>query len=161
MPVRPASESREGKSSGGIPVPLIIVAALLALGGVLAWYLSRPAPPPAKPVLTPEARAYVKHLELSETEMKAHKSYLNQRVVEITGKITNTGPRSLRLVEIYCVFYDPYGQVVLRERLPIVGRRGGGLKPGETKSFRLPFDELPESWNQGPPQLVIAQIIFD
>ncbi len=155
----------DGEKSAGrrlnIPVPLIIFAVLLVIGLAAAWYLSRPAPPAPGPVLTPEARAYVKYLKLSDTEMKAHKSYLNQRVVEITGKITNTGPRALRLVEINCVFYDPYGQVVLRQRVPIVGRKGGGLKPGETKPFRLPFDELPESWNQGPPQLVIAQIIFE
>lgn len=156
-----ASEVRFRSSRGAVPIPLLIVAVLLLLGGLLAWYLSRPAPPPPQPVLTPEARAYVKFLRLSDTEMKAHKSYLNQRVVEITGKITNTGDRALRLVEIYCVFYDAYGQVVLRQRLPIVSRRMGGLKPGETKPFRLPFDELPESWNQGPPQLVIAQIVFE
>jgi hypothetical protein len=144
-----------------LPVPLIIFGVMLLIGLAAAWYLSRPAPSPPGPVLTPEARAYVKYLKLSDTEMKAHKSYLNQRLVEITGKITNTGPRALRLVEINCVFYDAYGQVVLRQRLPIVGPRTGGLKPGETKPFRLPFDELPESWNQGPPQLVIAQIIFE
>jgi hypothetical protein len=37
----------------------------------------------------------------------------------------------------------------------------GGLKPGETKSFRLPFDNLPDSWNQGMPQLVIASVKFN
>ena len=36
----------------------------------------------------------------------------------------------------------------------------GGLKPGETKSFRLPFDDLPASWNQAMPQLVIAGVKF-
>jgi len=143
-----------------LPVPLLVFGLLFLLGGGLAWYLSRPAAPPPGPVLTPEARAYVKYLKLSDTEMKGRKSYLNQRVIEITGKITNTGPRALRLVEINCVFYDYYGQVVLRQRVPIVGRRGG-LKPGETKPFRLPFDELPESWNHAFPQLVIAQIIFE
>jgi len=34
------------------------------------------------------------------------------------------------------------------------------LKPGETKSFRLPFDEIPGSWNQVMPQLVIAGVKF-
>jgi hypothetical protein len=34
------------------------------------------------------------------------------------------------------------------------------LMPGETKEFRLPFDTLPESWNQALPDLVIAQIVF-
>ena len=38
--------------------------------------------------------------------MKAHESYLKQAVVEITGKIGNTGDRVLEVVEINCVFYD-------------------------------------------------------
>jgi hypothetical protein len=63
-------------------------------------------------------------------------------------------------VELNCVFYDPYGQVVLRERVPIVRSRQGGLNPGETREFRLAFDTIPESWNQMLPQLVIAQITF-
>jgi hypothetical protein len=80
--------------------------------------------------------------------------------VEISGKIENSGDRDLSVIEIYCVFYDTYGQLVLRKRLPIVSERMGGLKPGETKSFRLPFDEIPESWNHVMPQLVIAGIKF-
>jgi hypothetical protein len=81
-------------------------------------------------------------------------------LVEITGNITNAGGRNIRLVEITCVFTDPSGLVVLRERVPIVSAKMGGLKPGETKRFRLPFDTIPESWNQALPQLVIAQIVF-
>jgi hypothetical protein len=50
--------------------------------------------------------------------------------------------------------------VVLRERVPIVRRQLGGLNPGQTKDFRLAFDNIPESWNQVMPQLVIAQIQF-
>jgi len=65
------------------------------------------------------------------------------------------------VVEINCVFYDAYGQVVLRERVAVVGRRTGSLAPGGMKSFRLAFDNIPESWNQALPQLVIAQIVFD
>ena len=92
--------------------------------------------------------------------MKASENYFKQTVVEINGKIANAGTRPLDAVEIYCIFHDPYGQLVLRRRLPIVGGRIGGLKPGETKSFRLPFDDLPESWNQAMPQLVIAAVKF-
>ena len=92
--------------------------------------------------------------------MSAHDSYARQRVVEITGNIQNNGDRALDLVEINCVFYDPYGQVVLRQRVPIVSRKAGGLTPGQTKPFRLPFDEIPESWNNVMPQMVIARIDF-
>ena len=114
--------------------------------------------------LTPEAKAYTRFLQLSDVEMKATQNYFQQTVVEIDGKIANAGTRPLDTVEIYCVFHDSYGQLVLRRRVPIVGGgssgHGGGLKPGETKSFRLPFDDLPESWNQAMPQLVIAGVKF-
>ena len=92
--------------------------------------------------------------------MQAHESYLKQEVVEITGKIDNAGDRVLDLVEIICVFYDAYGQVVLRERVPIVSRKMGGWRPARPKPFRLAFDNIPESWNQAMPQLVIARIDF-
>jgi hypothetical protein len=92
--------------------------------------------------------------------MEAHESYLKQSVVEITGNIQNNGDRVLDVVEINCVFYDPYGQEVLRERVPIVSKKMGKLAPGETKPFRLAFDNVPEAWNQAMPSMVIARIDF-
>jgi hypothetical protein len=149
------------RSESRIGVPVYVVAALAILGLGIFGYLQYVAKhSPADAPLTPEAKAYVKNLHLSDVEIKANKSYLNQMVVEINGKIANAGDRPLDTVEIYCIFYDSIGQMVLRSRVPIVSPRMGGLKPGETKSFRLPFDEIPESWNQAMPQLVIAGVKF-
>ena len=143
------------------PVSVYIAAAIALTGALLFWYLQRgPRPAAATLPLTPEARAYVGNLKLSGVEPKATKSYLNQMVYEIRGNIANTGNRAVGVVEVFCVFHDAYGQVVLRQRLPIVTARSGGLKPGESKPFRLPFDDLPQSWNQQMPQLVIAAIQF-
>ncbi len=63
-------------------------------------------------------------------------------------------------MEIHCLFRDRYGQVVLRERVAIVGRRTGPAAPGQTRNFQLTFDNIPESWNQAMPDLVISQIQF-
>jgi len=145
-----------------IPVPvmvggIVVILGLSAWGGYDYWQRKHP---PAAPVLTSEAKQYVHNLQLSGVEMKAAESYMKQRVVEITGDVTNNGPRAVNVVEINCVFYDPYGQLVLRERVTVVGRRTGPLAPGDKKSFRLAFDNIPESWNQQLPALVIAQIVF-
>ncbi|SRR6266404_1347624 len=138
-----------------------IVLGLLVIGGGLFYYFAYVAKRPLQDVaLTPDAKAYVRNLALSDVTMKANETYLRQMVVEIDGKIGNTGDRNLEVVEIYCTFYDAYGQMVLRKRIPIVSLRMGGLKPGEKKSFRLPFDEIPQSWNQAMPQLSIAAIKF-
>lgn len=145
------------------PVPVaLVIAVVLAAAGILAgWLLTRggPRPQPA-PVLTAEARAYVHYLKLADVSMDAHENFARQMLVEITGKITNAGDRPLRVVEVNCVFKDPYGRVVLRQRTPIVTTKMGGLAPGQTKNFRMAFDTLPESWNQARPELVIAQIVF-
>ncbi|MBZ5729019.1 MAG: FxLYD domain-containing protein [Acidobacteriia bacterium] len=143
--------------------PVAIIAGVVVLAGLAGfWYLDRAAkrPPPPPPPLTGAAKAYTRYLKLADVEMKAHESYFKQSVVEITGKIGNTGDRILQRVEINCIFYDPYGQVVLKERVPIVSRKMGSLTPGELKPFRLPFDSVPESWNQAMPQMVIAAIDF-
>jgi flagellar basal body-associated protein FliL len=150
------------KKQISIPPLAILIVLLLAAGLAGFLYLERVAkqPPPPPPPLTAEARVYVRYLRLSGVQMKAHESYLKQSVVEITGNIANAGDRKLDLIEITCVFYDAYGQVVLRERVPVVSKKAGGVAPGETKEFRLPFDNIPESWNQMLPQLVIARIDF-
>src|ERR1035441_9120412 len=136
----------------------IVIFAAVAIGLAGFWYLNRPVVPKEPPPLTGDARAYIRNLALSGVDMQANETYLSQQLVEITGNVGNKGNRVLRTVEINCVFYDPYGQVVLRERVPIVSKKMGGLAPGESKSFRLPFDHIPESWNQALPLMVIARI---
>lgn len=108
-----------------------------------------------------EAKAYIRNLALGGVEMKAAESFGGQQLVEIIGNVKNNGARALKKVELNCVFYDPYNQVVLRETVPIVRADKGGLKPGETKPFRLPFDTLPKSWNQAMPQMVMAGLVFE
>lgn len=142
-------------------LPLYVLGAVVVLGGGLFFYSRFEAShQPREVQLTPEAKAYVHNLKLADVDIKASESYFKQVVVEIQGKVTNAGDRDLGLVDIYCIFYDNYGQLVLRRRVPIVSEKMGGLKPGETKAFRLPFDDIPESWNHAMPHLVIAGIRF-
>lgn len=130
------------------------IALLIALAGLWAGCSSRPG---EQRPLTADAKAYARSLQLSEVTLKATESYAKQTITEIEGKITNAGDRMVRRAEVSCIFYDHYGQVVKRERVAIVKTI---LAPGETRAFRLPFDDLPESWNDQMPTLVIAGIDF-
>ena len=153
-----------------VPPVAIVIGVVLVAGLAGFFYLNqasrKPEAPP--PPITGAAKDYVKYLKFVSADgqtpespkMQAHENYMKQSVVEITGNIQNTGDRVLELVEINCVFYDPYGQLVLRERVPIVTKKMGKLAPGQTKAFRLAFDQVPESWNQDMPQMVIARIDF-
>jgi hypothetical protein len=160
----------EKKKQLSIP-PVAIVVGIVGIAGLAGFlYLNQAAnrPPVPPPPLSGAAKEYVKYLKFVSADgkspeapaMEAHESYLKQSVVEITGNIQNTGERVLNVVEINCVFYDPAGLVVLRQRVPIVSRKMGKLAPGETKPFRLAFDNVPDSWNQAMPQMVIAGIEF-
>ena len=135
------------------------VVAVIAVAAVLV-YLNRPAKTTEQGPASPEAKAYVRNLALSDVSMKASENFMRQQVVEIEGKIANDGTRALKSVEVYCLFYGVDGREVHRERVPIVRSSTAALKPNETRAFRLPFDSLPDGWNQAMPKMVIAQIAF-
>lgn len=131
--------------------------------GGFGWLTFGPKPvPPPPPVLSAEAKAYLSSLGLNNVRMQASENMVNQRVVEILGDISNKGDRTITLAEVTCVFRDFGGNVIKRERVPIIGGIAGTglLSPGQTKPFRLPFDDLANTWNQAMPTLVIAQIQF-
>jgi hypothetical protein len=147
----------------GIPPAVVILAAAVLIGGTLAGFLwwqgkNRTG---SGPVLTEEAREYLTSLDLSGVEMSAEESFLGHTVVVIAGNIANLGGRTVRNVEINCVFRDLYQQEIARQRMTIVGRSSGPLAPGGEQPFRLAFDTVPEGWNQAMPSLFIAQIVFE
>ncbi len=142
--------------------PVFILLVIVTLAAVAGWYFYKLGATAQPAALTPEAKAYVRNLGLDGVDMKATASYVGSTLVEITGRIQNKGSRALRLVELNCVFYDVNLNVIHRERVPIVKRSAlGSLKPGENRAFRMPFDAIPEGWNQAMPQLVIANIEFE
>ncbi len=153
-----------GPVSVGKKIPLVptIICAIVAIGILAAVLYPRKRVPKNEDEggASPEARAYVRDLALSDVGMKAAENFMKQQIVEIDGKITNNGPRPLQSVEVYCLFFSVDGREIYRERVPIVRFQGSPLASHETRGFRLPFDSLPDGWNQAMPKLVIARITF-
>lgn len=141
----------------GSKTAIYMLAVVLVAGAGLGWYVTHPPAPSNSVTLTPEAKAYVRNLQLSDVTMKATESYVKQMVTEIEGKISNSGDRTVKQAEVYCIFYNSYNEMILRERVKIVTTP---LKPGDSREFRLPFDTIPSSWNNQMPQLVIASVEF-
>lgn len=145
---------------GNKRVSIVIVGVVAVISVAIALHYARPAKPARVP-LTPEAKAYVAFLKLGPAQMKAADSYMHQTITEIDGTITNAGNRSIRSIDIDCIFYDAYGQMALRERVAIVKPAAAPFRPGDTRNYRLAFDDIPSAWNNQLPRLVIGQITFD
>jgi hypothetical protein len=157
MPAPPIS------TLGKKPVaPLVVAAILVVIAAVAIFiYLNRPvASTSQQAAASQEAKVYVRNLALSDVTMQASENFMRQQVVEIKGKISNNGPRALKSVDVYCLFYGVDGRELHRERVPIVRSGTAPLKPNQARAFRLPFDSLPDGWNQAMPKMVIAQIAF-
>ena len=142
-------------------VPIIIgcVTLVLLLAGYLYLNHERGSEQQSE-AASADAKAYVKNLELADVKMQAAENFMQQQVVEVQGTIKNNGERPLDSIDVFCLFYGVNNQLLHRERVAIVRTKGKPLAPGESRSFRLPFDNLPEGWNQAMPRLVIAQINF-
>ncbi len=142
---------------------MLLIALGLLLGiagfGYLEWK-GRSDLPVEQVVLTDEARGYLTSLDLSEVEMGATDNALGQTLVEITGTIRNIGDRPVRSIRLNCVFFDVYG-IELHRVLSTIVRSSEGLEPGGDQLFRLPFDDIPDGWNQVLPSLYVAEIVFD
>jgi hypothetical protein len=152
-------QEKELRKVSGPPVAaLVIASAVLLTAGTVGFFWWQSRTPEQTPELTEEARQYLAQLDLSGVEMKAEDSFLEHTVVAIEGKITNNGERTVALVEVDCVFRDPYGVEIDRQRAVIVGRKAGPLHAGETQPFRLAFDAVPPEWNQTLPSLFISQL---
>lgn len=154
-----ASSSPDKLRVSYVPIGIGAVTLVLLLGAYLYLSRSRGTEQEEEQAST-EAKAYVNNLELSDVRVQAAENFMQQQVVEVDGKITNKGNRPLNSVDVYCLFYGVDGQMVHRERVPIVRAKGKPLTPGATRDFRLPFDTLPATWNQAMPHLVVAQIEF-
>jgi hypothetical protein len=135
---------------------LVVILAIVA--GTI--YLSRPMRPVPEGPASAEAKAYLRNLELSNVTMKAAENFMKQQVVDLEGTIENKGPRTLTSVEVYCVFSGLDGKPIYQEKASIVPPKGPPLRSGQTRHFRLPFDTLPDGWNQALPRMIIAQINF-
>ncbi len=105
-----------------------------------------------------EDLAYASQVQISDLHLSAEENFLGQQVVYLDGKITNRGSQVVRQLRIRLFFRDTLNQVVLREEQEILGRRSESLGPGQTHSFQIRFDRIPDSWNREVPQFEIVSL---
>ena len=133
-------------------------ALLILAGGALAALLllsscRKGAAVQAVPV---EELSYASQVTLSGLHLSAEENFLGQQVVYLDGEMTNRGSKVVRQLKVRLFFRDLLNQVVLREEQEIVGGRAEFLRPAQTRSFQIRFDQTPDSWNRQVPELRIV-----
>ena len=156
----PTTERQES-SLRPILIGIVIVGIVV---GVLALILRHEQKKPAAPP------AYAANLKFSDMKTSAAQNFAGQTVSYIDGAITNTGDKTVIHAMVQITFKDELGQTAQRDELAIRVLRTGGpydeavdlnlspLAPGESKPFRLTFENISAQWNHAYPDLQITQI---
>ncbi len=92
--------------------------------------------------------------------MSAARNFLGDMVTYLDAKITNTGTKIVRELELRLEFVDSLNQVVLCETAHPITLRTPPLKPGDTRLLHLTFEHMPADWNQAPPTIMPTRVYF-
>jgi uncharacterized protein DUF2393 len=100
----------------------------------------------------------------------AAQNFVGATVNYLDGSITNTGTQTVTHAVVQVTFKDEMGQTAQREELPLHVLRTGGpydeavdlsqspLAPGQSKPFRLTFENISAQWNHAYPDLQMTQV---
>src|SRR5208282_3212764 len=156
----PTTERQES-SLRPILVGIVIVGIVI---GVLALILRSEQKKPAAPP------AYAASLKFSDLKTSAAENFAGSTVNYLDGVIANTGDKSVTHAVVQVTFKDDMGQTAQREELPLHVLRTGGpydeavdltmspLAPGQSKPFRLTFENISAQWNHAYPDLQVTQL---
>jgi hypothetical protein len=144
-----------------------IVIGIILLGvvvGILALILRSEQPRPAAPP------AYAVNLKFSDLQISAAQNFAGATVSYLDGTVSNSGDKIVSHATLQVTFKDDMGQTAQREEVPVRVLRTGGaydeavdlnmspLAPGQSKPFRLTFDNISAQWNHAYPDLQVTQV---
>jgi hypothetical protein len=117
-----------------------------------------------------EPPAYAANLKFSDLKASAAQNFVGATVSYLDGTVTNTGDKTVIHAIVRITFRDDMGQMAQREELPIHVLRTGGpydeavdlnmspLEPGQSKPFRLTFENISAQWNHAYPEMQIMDV---
>jgi hypothetical protein len=158
-----ANPTTEPQESGFRPILIGIVIVGIVVG-ILALVFRAEQKKPAVPP------AYAANLKFSDMQTSAAQNFVGATVSYLDGNITNTGDKTVIHAVAQITFKDDMGQMAQREELPIRVLRTGGpydeavdlnlspLAPGQSKPFRLTFENISAQWNHAYPDLQITEV---
>lgn len=168
----PQFETEPGRGPWlGLGIGLIVI--LVVIGILL--YTSRTSPDRAHPapVIVPAATSvdpYAAKLELTDPQVSASQNFIGGVSVYVEGNINNKGNKTVIGATAEVSFQDQQGNVVQRQTKPVmvvttrqpavdvISLAAAPLAPGQTREFRITFEDVASNWNKAYPQVRIVTV---
>jgi uncharacterized protein DUF2393 len=156
----PTAEAEESKLRPILIGVLIVAVVVGILALVFRAEQKKPVPPPA----------YAAFLKFSDLKASGAQNFVGATVSYLDGMVTNAGDKTVTHAVVQITFKDDMGQTAQREELPLRVLRTGGpydeavdlsmspLEPGQSKPFRLTFENISAQWNHAYPDMQVTQI---
>ena len=156
----PTNEPQESRLRPILIGIVIVGIVITVLALIFRAEQKKPIPPPA----------YAANLKFSDLKTSAAQNFVGATVSYIDGDITNAGDKTVTHAVAQITFKDEMGQIAQREEVPLRVLQTGGpydeavdlnvspLAPGQSKPFRLTFENISAQWNHAYPDLLITQV---
>ncbi|HTR24582.1 MAG TPA: hypothetical protein VMI10_11410 [Terriglobales bacterium] len=157
----PTMESRDS-SFRPILIGLVIVVVVV---GAIVFFFRSDQKKPAEP------SPYAANIKFSDLKASAAQNFAGATVNYLDGTIANNGNQTVIHAVVQVTFKDDMGQTAQKEEVPIHVLRTGGpydeavdlnispLQPGQTKPFRLTFEDISAQWNHAYPDMQVTQVV--
>jgi hypothetical protein len=144
-------------------VVVLIIGVLVAIS-----HHSRPANPGGASLAPPDP--YAANLPISSLEMSQASSMAGSQSTYVDGQITNKGDKTVSAITVQVAFHGFANPIAQKETLPLSLIRtrqpyidtepviAAPIHPGETRDFRLIFDNLSQDWNQNYPEIRVISV---
>jgi hypothetical protein len=168
------AENNSDNGAAGNPdrswMPWIVALVVICFGlGAMYWF-GRPADNSGTGV-----DPYAKKMVLSNVQVSRASNFAGDQLTYVDGRIENHGNRIVTSMTLQASFPDETGDPpqILQAAVNLIRSRDANrdadhvdmqpmsvapLGAGESKEFRLVFDNVAATWNQQPPSLQIVDI---
>ena len=153
------------------PVPWIIalVVVVLAIVGLVVVNHREAPSNPGGAGLAP-ADPYAASLPITNLKMSQAGNMAGSQTTYVDGQITNRGQKTVTGITVQVAFHGFSNPISSKQTMPLTLIRtsqpyvdtepvsAAPLQPGQTRDFRLIFDNIPQDWDQNYPEIRVIQV---
>ena len=148
----------------------IAAAAVIIVVAVIVFMSERSKPQVTVTSVSAKPDPYSASLPVSDVKMSESGNLAGTKVTYLDGHITNNGSKTVHGVSVQVLFRNAANEVAQNETWPLKWIRtrdpyvdlepasAEPMKPGDSRDFRLIFDNITPDWNQVYPEIRIIRV---